>query len=179
VVQSAAARRHHPEGDGSPPPTVASVGGATAVASRDGARLSRVGGILEPVGGLAIVASAFLPWVARGLGSTVDLHDLGDLVLGGTVSAVIPRWIGLVAYVIPAIGALLIVSSGVEPGWARRTSAVLALGALVLTAVATILPFTRHAHPWLGQAVAGAGAVAACVGATLRRNRRSRLVQTA
>jgi predicted benzoate:H+ symporter BenE len=130
---------------------------------------ARIGGLLEPAGGVLIVASAFLPWVAHGLGSSVDLHDLGDLLLGGTVSAVIPRWVGLVAYLIPIVGAALIMGSSIEGARARRWTAALAVAALVLVLAAALMPLTRHAHPWLGQLVAGLGVLMACIGVALRR----------
>jgi hypothetical protein len=130
---------------------------------------SRVGALLEPLGGLAIVASAFLPWVAHGAGSSLDLHDLGDLVLGGDVSAVVPRWVGLAAYVIPVIGALLIVTAAVEGRRARRLTAVWGVAAVLLIAAAAILPFFHHGRPSLGQLVAGVGAVLSCTGTFLRR----------
>jgi hypothetical protein len=140
----------------------------TEVQPRPGAA-ARLGGLLEPIGGVFIVASVFLPWVSHGIGSSVDLHDLGDLLLGGTVSAVIPRWVGLVAYLIPIVGAALIVGSSVEGIRARRWTGVLAVAALLLVMVAGALPFARHARPWLGQLVAGVGAVVACIGVMLRR----------
>ena len=134
---------------------------------------ARLGGLLEPIGGVLVVASAFLPWVAHGIGSSVDLHDLGDLLLGGAVSAVVPRWVGLVAYLIPIIGAALIVGSSIEGRRARRWTGALAFAALVLVTAASLLPLTRHARPWLGQLVAGVGAIMACIGGVLRRRTRS------
>jgi hypothetical protein len=127
--------------------------------------------VAEPVGGVALVASAFRPWIAHGAGSSLDLHDLGDMVLGGTVSAVVPRWFGLLAYLIPVLGACLIVASSVETRLGRRLTMMCGAVVLILVVAATVLPFVRHGRPTWGQLVAGVGAVVACAGILIRPGR--------
>ena len=139
----------------------------------------RVGRILVPLGGCLVVASAFVPWVATGTGSTVALHDLGDLVLGGTVSSVIPRWVGLAAYLIPALGAAIVLASGVHGPVARRTTVALTACLAVLVVAAIILPFTRDRRPDLGQLLAGLGVLSIGAGLPMTRPERRSVPSTA
>lgn len=128
---------------------------------------------LVPLGGLAVVASAFASWVDRGAGSTVALHELGDLLLGGTVARVVPRWAGVVPYLIPAAGAVVVAAAGVHGRAARRVVVAAVVVLAVLVAVAIALPVARHVRPALGQAVAGAGVALASLGLVLSRGDRS------
>lgn len=131
--------------------------------------------ILVPLGGVLVVASAFLPWVDRGLGSSLALYDLGDLLLGGDVAAVVPRWAGVLPYLIPGSGALLILLAGIDGSpWAQRGRSVVTVLLVALVLSATVLPLLRHVRPSGGQLVAGIGAVLVVAGAlsTLRPSER-------
>jgi hypothetical protein len=130
----------------------------------------RVGRVLVPSGEAAVVAASFLPWVDRGAGSTLALHDLGDLLLGGAVSSVVPRWIGAIAYVIPACAAFAVLAAGIEGAAARRAVVALVSGQAVLVVVATVLPLVRNARPGLGQLLATVGTMAAVAGLLMRRS---------
>ena len=120
----------------------------------------RVGRVLIPLGGCLAVASAFVPWIGQGAGSTVALHDLGDLVLGGTVSSMIPRWVGLAAYLIPALGAAIVLLAGLHGRPARRAVVALTAVLAVLVVAAIVLPLARDRRPDLGQLLAALGVLA-------------------
>lgn len=120
---------------------------------------------LLPLGGVLVVASAFLPWVDRGLGASLALYDLGDLLLGGDVAAVAPRWAGVVPYLIPGSGALLVLLAGIDGSlWVQRGRLVVTVLLVALVMSATVLPLLRHVRPSGGQLVAGIGAVLVVVG---------------
>lgn len=92
--------------------------------------------LLGAGGGALLLGATFVPWTARGAGSTVPTRDLADLVLAGTVAAWAPRWSGLVVYLIPAGGALLLIGTGMGPRVGTGLAALGSLLALVITIVA-------------------------------------------
>lgn len=126
---------------------------------------------IRPLGGLAIVASMFLPWVDRGGGSTVPLRSLGDLVLAGDLGGRAPRWLGLVVYLIPLTGAITIVADGL--GERGRALGATAFGvATSLVGLGVVLPLVRDRRPGVGQWVAVGGLVAIGMSHFLERRRR-------
>ena len=124
----------------------------------------RAAHLLVLAGAAALVGSMFLHWVGRGSGSTLALSDVGDLVLGGTVHSVVPTWVGLLVYLVPGSGALILLAAGVDSPRSRPVIATLVALAASLVTVATVGPLLRHVRPGPGQAVAGLGVVLALVG---------------
>ena len=125
---------------------------------------------LRPLGGLAVVASMFLPWVDRGGGSTVPLRSLGDLLLAGDLGGRVPRWLGVVVYLIPLAGAIVIVADGLGPR-GRGIGVAAFVVAVVLVVMGVVLPFVRDRRPGAGQWVAVAGVLAIGVSHLIERRR--------
>lgn len=113
------------------------------------------------VGGVLLLGSTFLPWSGEGAGSTVALRRIGDLVLSGTVDALVPRWAGVTVYLIPLGGAVLLVGAGLG---GRGGSVIGAVG-VALAGGGTALALA--ALDRLPRSGVGGGTVAACAGATL------------
>ncbi|HEX7132469.1 MAG TPA: hypothetical protein VF228_07835 [Iamia sp.] len=112
-------------------------------------------------GGLLLLASTFLPWSDQGAGSAIALRRVADLVLAGTVDALVPRWAGLVVYLIPLGGALVLMGTGLGGRLGLGVGAAGIVIAVVGTAVAVT---TLDRLPRTG---VGGGTVAACLGAML------------
>lgn len=112
-------------------------------------------------GGVLLLASTLLPWSDRGAGSTIALRRVADLVLSGTVDALVPRWAGLTVYLIPFGGALVLIGTGLGGRLGVGVSAVGLVLALAGTAVAVT------ALDRLPRSGVGGGTVAACAGAML------------
>lgn len=117
--------------------------------------------LLGAGGGALLLGATFVPWTARGAGSTVPTRNLADLVLAGTVAAWAPRWSGLVVYLIPAGGALLLIGTGMGPRIGTGLAALGSLLALVITIVAA-WAIARGSRPNVGP-----GTVLAAVGSVL------------
>lgn len=115
------------------------------------------------VGGAALVASAFLHWIARGAGSGLRGHALIDALvsLGRSVPALSAGRLTILWYLVPALGAASWVSFGVFGPRSRVTRGV-SLAALVV-AVVTFIAFTHLA----GLARLGAGPKVALAGGVL------------
>jgi len=111
--------------------------------------------ITGAIGGLALVASTFLAWPADGAGSGLAAHRLADVLMSEAVDPWIPRWWGLAVYVVPVSGAVVMVTSGLDVGFAPVLKAV----ALIVAAVVTVL--TVIALPSLDP---GPGALVALLG---------------
>lgn len=122
------------------------------------------------VGGALLVASAFLTWLGRGAGSALSLRELGDFLLRDRWSTV-PRWTGLLAYVIPVCGGLSVIAAGLTADRARRLGAVLGgiVGGMLLLAAAMMV--VRDRVPAAGFLVAVAGDAGVLVGTRLGRPR--------
>jgi hypothetical protein len=129
-------------------------------------------------GGLLLVAATFLPWSDRGAGSAIALRRIADLVLSGAVDAFVPRWAGLVIYLIPLGGALVLIGAGLG----ARLGVGLGAAGVGLAVTGTALALI--ALDRLPRSGVGGGTVAACAGAMLgtlgvgagwyaHRNRRS------
>jgi hypothetical protein len=111
------------------------------------------------VGGLLLVASLFLTWAGRGAGSSMSLRELGDFALGGSVSTVVGRWVGLLAYVIPLAGAAIVVGAGIEGRPGRVVIRVAAGIAAVFLLTAIVVVERRHVGAGAGEVVAAIGLV--------------------
>ncbi|QYG93099.1 hypothetical protein HC251_12070 [Iamia sp. SCSIO 61187] len=113
------------------------------------------------VGGVLLLGSTFLPWSREGAGSAIALRRIGDLVLSGTVDALVPRWAGVTVYLIPLGGAVLLVGTGLG----GRVGSVIGAVGVALAAAGTALALA--ALDRLPRSGVGGGTVAACAGAML------------
>jgi hypothetical protein len=111
---------------------------------RPSAAPTRVSIVTGAIGGLALVASTFLAWPANGAGSGLAAHRLADVLMSEAVDPWLPRWWGLAVYVVPASGAAVMLTSGLEIAIAPRLKAIaLALAAIVTILTVVAMP-TRH-----------------------------------
>lgn len=111
-----------------------------------------------------LVASAFLPWLRRGPGSTLRGHELADTILAlrPTISALRSGWLAALWYAIPICGALGWVMLGVShPHRPRRPWVPLLLGGVAL---ACTLVFATVAARAADAGALGGGAYAALAG---------------
>lgn len=120
------------------------------------------------VGGGALVASAFLQWIARGAGSGLRGHALVDalVALGNHVPALSAGRLTIVWYLVPALGAVSWIVFGVAGARTRavRIAAVVAF-AVVLVAALAFRRLAGTADLGWGPKVALAGGVLLCIGA--------------
>jgi hypothetical protein len=90
------------------------------------------------LGGAALVASAFVHWIARGAGSNLRGHALVDALigLGRRVPALSAGRLTVLWYLVPAVGATSWIVFGV---WGRgRVARIVALLALAVCVVAAL-----------------------------------------
>lgn len=99
--------------------------------------MSRGSGV---VGAVLLGWSVLLPWAARGSGSSIAARRLGDLVLSGTVDAWVPPWLGVLVYLVPAGGALLLVGCGLggRIGLLASALGLLCAGSVIVGALGAI-----------------------------------------
>jgi hypothetical protein len=116
------------------------------------------------VGGLLLVASLFLTWAGRGAGSSMSLRELGDFTLGGSVSSVVDRWVGLLAYVIPLAGAAIVIGAGIESRVGSIVSRVAIVIATIFVLTAIMVVERRHVGVGAGEVVATLGLLVAFAG---------------
>jgi hypothetical protein len=120
------------------------------------------------VGGAALVASAFVHWIARGAGSGLRGHALVDalVALGKHVPALSAARLTILWYLVPALGAVSWIVYGVF-GARSRSARIVALAALVaaLVAAAAFRHLAGTARLGWGPKVALLGGVGLCVGA--------------
>jgi hypothetical protein len=120
------------------------------------------------VGGAALVASAFLHWIARGAGSGLRGHALVDalVALGRSVPAVSAGRLTLLWYLVPALGAASWVAFGVF-GPRSRTARGIAVAAAVVVLLTTgaFVHLAGRARLGWGPKVALAGCVLLFAGA--------------
>jgi len=118
------------------------------------------------VGGVALVASAFLHWVSRGYGNRLRGHRLIDalIAVGRDFPGLSATRLTIIWYLVPALGASSWVATGFWSAGSRVTRVVAVLS--VIAAAISFLAFgwlvgfaTLGAGAWL--AVAGAAAVVA------------------
>jgi len=127
-------------------------------------------------GGAALVASAFLHWIARGAGSGLRGHRLIDALfaLGKHVPALSAARLTILWYLVPALGAASWIAFGVAGGRARA-SRIIAVAALVTVLIAAFA-FSRLAGAsrlgW-GPKVALGGGVLLCASAWVPDRRKS------
>jgi hypothetical protein len=119
-------------------------------------------------GGAALVASAFLHWVARGAGSGLRGHALVDAIvaLGKHVPALSAGRLTIVWYLVPALGAASWITYGLA-GAHGRTAKAVALAALVCVILAAVAfrQLAGTARLGWGPKVAVAGGVVMFAGA--------------
>lgn len=123
-----------------------------------------------------LVASAFLPWIRRGVGSSLRGHELADAILAlrPTLTALRSGWLAALWYAIPICGALGWVVLGLAHpqrparSWPTRLLAVAAL-ACTVAFVTVAARATDVAALGTGAYAALAGAVTATAGAFSRR----------
>jgi len=119
------------------------------------------------LGGAALVASAFVHWIARGAGSNLRGHALVDALvgLGRRVPALSGGRLTILWYLVPTLGAVSWIVFGV---WGRsraaRAVAILALVVCVITAVA-FRDLAGTARLGWGPKLALAGSVLLVIGA--------------
>jgi hypothetical protein len=123
------------------------------------------------VAGFLLVASAFGPWVSSGTGAALAGHELGDLLLRGTLDAWAPRWAGLALYAVPLIGALLMVATTLRGRWARPVLVSLVLLAVAVdVTIGSALDWRTLRDPGWGSMSVQLG-IAAAIGAVALRFR--------
>ena len=120
------------------------------------------------VGGVLLVGSAFLHWIARGAGSGLRGHALVDalVALGKHVPALSAGRITVVWYLVPALGAVSWIVFGVA-GARSRGARIVALVGLVtaLVAGAAFRQLAGTARLGWGPKIALAGGVMLAIGA--------------
>jgi hypothetical protein len=125
-------------------------------------------------GGAALVASAFVHWIARGAGSGLRGHALVDAIiaLGKHVPALSPGRLTVVWYLVPALGAASWVVYGVFGARGRGARSV-AAGAFVVVVLAdaAFWHLMGTARLGWGPKVALLGGVMLCVGAWVPEGR--------
>jgi len=119
-------------------------------------------------GGVALAASAFFAWVAKGAGSSMSLQAVGDLVLRDRWSR-IPRWFGVLAYVVPVCGGIAIVVAGLPATTARRVLRPIAGLVTALLAAVGVTLAVRTRMPSIGFVLAALGAALLLVGVVVLR----------
>jgi len=136
-------------------------------------------------GGAALVASAFVHWVARGAGSGLRGHKLIDAIvaLGRHVPALSAGRLTVVWYLVPALGAASWIAFGLSHERSRVIAArVIALAALVaaVVAYAGFRAFVGASRLGWGPKLAVLGALVLCIASWVPfAARRSRLSQSA
>ena len=120
------------------------------------------------VGGGALVASAFLHWIARGAGSGLRGHALVDalVALGKHVPALSVGRLTVLWYLVPALGAVSWITFGVT-GARSRAGRIVAVTALLTAAIAAgaFRQLAGMARLGWGPKVALLGGVLVCAGA--------------
>jgi hypothetical protein len=120
------------------------------------------------VGGGALVASAFLRWIARGAGSGLRGHALVDalVALGKHVPAMSAGRLTVLWYLIPALGAGSWIAFGLAGARSRATRIVAVVGLVaVLMAAIAFRQLAGAARLGWGPKVAVLGGVLLCIGA--------------
>jgi hypothetical protein len=122
------------------------------------------------VGGAALVASAFVHWVASGDGAGLRGHALIDalIAVGRHFPGLSDARLTVVWYLVPALGAASWVATGLHGAGSRTARVVAALS--VLFATVALLAFGRlvgFGHLGVGAWLALAGAAAVATGSWL------------
>ena len=120
------------------------------------------------LGGAALVASAFVHWIARGAGSGLRGHALVDalVALGKHVPALSAGRLTILWYLVPALGAVSWIAFGVFGGRSRAARMVSLLALVVVVAVAVAFrQLAGTARLGWGPKVALLGGLALCGGA--------------
>ncbi len=120
-----------------------------------------------------LVTSVTRPVARTGLGSTLSLHQLFDLVLSGNLPVAVPRWIGLSGYLPAFAGAVLLIAEAAT-GRLRTGLRIVGLGVATasVTAIVTLGPWeapgTLGTGAWLALAGVLSGWAGVGVGAAAR-----------
>jgi hypothetical protein len=120
------------------------------------------------LGGAALVASAFVHWIARGAGSGLRGHALVDalVALGKHVPALSVGRLTILWYLVPALGAVSWIAFGVFGGRSRAARMVALVALLVVVVVAVAFrQLAGTARLGWGPKVALLGGLALCGGA--------------
>jgi hypothetical protein len=130
----------------------------------------RVADALVMVGGVALVASAFVHWVSSGDGSGLRGHALIDalIAVGRHFPGLSAARLTIVWYLVPALGALSWIATGFRGAGSRAARIVAALS--VVFAGASLVAFgwlVGFAHLGIGAWLALAGAAALVAGSWL------------
>jgi hypothetical protein len=125
-------------------------------------RRAIVADVCALAGGAALVASAFLHWIARGAGSGLRGHALVDalVALGNNVPALSAGRLAIIWYLVPALGAASWVAFGLSGPRSRATRGI-AVAAVIVVLLATAAFAHLAGRPRLGWGpkVAAIGAV--------------------
>lgn len=128
------------------------------------ARISPGGWAVAATG---LLVSLWLPWRDRGIGSAITPRRLGDLVLSGELTTLVPRWFGLAPYLLFVVAAALL-GAGACKGRLRRWVSTSATGTAVVLVVASLsLPSPSWRHLGPGAALASAAVLVAAVSTAL------------
>lgn len=118
-----------------------------------------------------LVVSVTRPVAGTGLGSTLSLHQLFDLVLSGNLPIRVPRWIGLSGYLPALAGAVLLIAEAATGRWrtglrmvgvgvaTASVAAIVALGPWEKLGSGAWLGVAGVASAWFGVALGVAGRV--------------------
>ncbi len=124
--------------------------------------------VVDGCAGVLLVVCITQPLAREGIGSATSLHELFDLLLGGTLRFGIPRWLGLFGY-LPAFGGIAIMIAEATHG--RLRTAMRVTGVLIATVSVTILtvagPWNSPSRLGTGLWLAIAGVAAALVSSAL------------
>jgi len=126
-------------------------------------------------GGAALVASAFVHWIARGSGSGLRGHALVDALaaVGKHVPALSAGRLTVVWYLVPALGAVSWIAYGLAGAHGRVTRAVAVVGFVVaVVAAGSFWHLAGFARLGWGPKVAVVGGVLLCAGALMPGARR-------
>lgn len=137
-------------------------------------------GLFRAGGGGLLVASLGGAWTTTGPGSTLSSREFADLLLGGSIQALVPPLAGLAFYLVGLGGAILLTAEGLR--WGRRPVrflTVIAWSAWLIAAFATaavVLALARLPlkQPGIGALAAGSGLTLTLVGLSGDRGHRRR-----
>lgn len=113
-----------------------------------------------------LVAGVTQPVARVGIGSSLSLHALFDLVLAGNLPLDVPRWLGVSGY-LPAIGGALLLVAEAFDGPTRVVVRAIGLVVAVVSVLAIVVfgPWEAPGNLGPGAWLLSAGALCAVIGA--------------